>query len=157
MIETSIIELNNGRKGSSRYAIKKYIWGNYRVNCDNTSIKQINLSLKREVDKGNLVKVKGSFKVAPKSTYSNKSFKKQGTYPYADMIGKAIIHLNDGRKGSSRYAIKKYIQANYRVNFDTFITQIRLSLNREIDKGNLVKVKGSFKVTPKFKKYITGR
>lgn len=70
---------------------------------------------------------------------------------YGDMIAKAILELKGGRKGSSRYAIKKYINANYKVGprFDTtFSTQIK----RLTATGALVQTGQSFKLSETAKK-----
>merc|ERR1712080_296584 len=63
---------------------------------------------------------------------------------YDVMIKEAITNLKD-RKGSSRQAIIKYIQANYIISdkkFEALAVQVRLALKRETAKGNLKNVKG---------------
>ena len=77
--------------------------------------------------------------------------KKPAEHPkYIDMIVAAINALKD-RKGSSKQAIVKYVQANYKVG-DSCNTHLKLALKRGVTAGTLTQVKGtgasgSFKVT----------
>jgi len=75
------------------------------------------------------------------------------------MITEAILH-DGNRQGTSRYAIAKYIAANYPVDEAVEKVQIRLALRRMTqptvnDKPDLVQVKGSFKLAPDYKKQVT--
>eukprot|EP00056_Hartaetosiga_gracilis_P021495 m.24490 g.24490 ORF g.24490 m.24490 type:complete len:136 (+) comp9115_c0_seq1:297-704(+) len=60
LIHQAITELivPRSRKGVSRIAIKNYIGSN-------STVARINLSLKKQVEKGTLIKVKDSYKLAP--------------------------------------------------------------------------------------------
>jgi histone H1/5 len=79
--------------------------------------------------------------------------KKPADHPkYSDMIATAITSLKE-RSGSSRQAIVKYIQANYKVS-DAAGTHVKLALKRGVASAALTQVKGtgasgSFKVTKK--------
>lgn len=78
--------------------------------------------------------------------------KKPATHPkYIDMIIAAIVALKE-RSGSSRQAIQKYIQANYKI--DSVGGHLKLALKSGVAKGTLKQVKGvgasgSFKVGQK--------
>ena len=79
--------------------------------------------------------------------------KKPADHPkYVEMIVAAIGALKE-RKGSSRQAIVKYLQANYKVS-DAANTHVKLALKRGVVAGDLKQVKGtgasgSFKLTDK--------
>merc|ERR1712018_483212 len=79
--------------------------------------------------------------------------KKAPEHPkYSDMIAAAIGGLKE-RTGSSRMAILKHIQANYKVG-DSANTHIKMALKRGVASGALVQVKGtgasgSFKLAKK--------
>lgn len=79
--------------------------------------------------------------------------KKPAEHPkYIDMIVAAIVALKD-RKGSSRQAIVKYIQANYKVG-DNAGVHVKMALKRGVASGALSQPKGtgasgSFKVEKK--------
>merc|ERR1712183_658534 len=82
-----------------------------------------------------------------------KATKKPATHPkYAEMISEAVENLA-AKKGSSKLAIVKYIQANFKVG-DNAGTCVRLSLKRMVAAGDLVQVtgvgaNGSFKLKKK--------
>lgn len=79
--------------------------------------------------------------------------KKPADHPkYIDMITAAIVALKE-RGGSSRQAITKYINANYKVG-DNAGTHIKMALKRGVASGALSQPKGtgasgSFKVVKK--------
>jgi len=79
--------------------------------------------------------------------------KKPADHPkYVDMISAAIGSLKE-RSGSSRQAILKYVQANYKVS-DGASTHVKLALKRGVAGGALKQVKGtgasgSFKIAEK--------
>ena len=79
--------------------------------------------------------------------------KKPAEHPkYIDMIAAAIVALKE-RNGSSRQAIKKYIDANYKVG-DNSGNYVKLALKRGVTSGALLQTKGagasgSFKVAKK--------
>lgn len=81
--------------------------------------------------------------------------KKPADHPkYVEMIAAAIGSLKE-RKGSSRQAILKYIQANYKVG-DGASTHVKLALKRGVASAALKQVKGagasgSFKLPDKAK------
>ena len=71
---------------------------------------------------------------------------------YIEMVKAAILELKD-RSGSSRQAIKKYIQEKYRVGENSG-PHLRLALKRGVAAGVLIQTKGtgasgSFKVAQK--------
>ena len=82
--------------------------------------------------------------------------KKPAAHPkYSEMITTAITSLKE-RTGSSRQAILKYIQSNYKVG-DNAGSQLKLALKRAVAAEVLVQVKGtgasgSFKVAKKAEK-----
>lgn len=87
-------------------------------------------------------------------TTKTKSVKpKSAEHPkYIDMIVAAISALKD-RKGSSRQAIIKYINANYKVS-ESSAVHIKTALRRGVVSSDLIQAKGtgasgSFKVAPK--------
>ena len=79
--------------------------------------------------------------------------KKAPDHPkYIDMIVAAITSLGE-RTGSSRQAICKYIQANYKVG-DNINVHVKMALKRGVTSGTLAQPKGtgasgSFKVVKK--------
>ena len=81
--------------------------------------------------------------------------KKVADHPkYVEMIQAAIAALKE-RKGSSRQAILKYINANYKVG-DSAATHLKAALRRAVAAGTLKQVKGagasgSFKLADKVK------
>ena len=71
---------------------------------------------------------------------------------YIDMITAAVGSLKE-RSGSSRQAILKYIQANYKVS-DSASTHVKLALKRGVASGAIAQAKGtgasgSFKLAKK--------
>lgn len=82
--------------------------------------------------------------------------KKPADHPkYVEMIEAAIGSLKE-RKGSSRQAILKYVQANYKVG-DGASTHVKLALKRGVASSALKQIKGtgasgSFKLAEKVKK-----
>merc|ERR1711934_447970 len=63
---------------------------------------------------------------------------------YEVMIKEAIVALKD-RTGSSTIAIKKYMEANYKLS-ETFGTALSKALKRFVESGKLIKVKASYKL-----------
>lgn len=91
-------------------------------------------------------------KKAPAKKVTKKAPKPADHPKYADMIEAAVASLKD-RKGSSRQAISKYIQANYKVA-DNSSVHVKTALKRGVASGTLVQVKGtgasgSFKLASK--------
>ena len=76
------------------------------------------------------------------------------------MIGKAIDDTNN-RIGTSRYAISKYIAANYGVPEHILKIQLRLGIKRMLSpaKGipQLIPNKGKYKIEKTFKNYLQGQ
>ena len=62
--------------------------------------------------------------------------------PVAEMVNNAILNLKE-RKGSSLWAIKKYINANYRADAAKLAPHIRRYLKKGVVTGKLSQVKGS--------------
>lgn len=63
------------------------------------------------------------------------------------MLKAAITNLKD-RKGSSRQAIMKYVQSNYKVQMTgKFKSAMKRCVNKGVSEGKLVKTKGSFKLS----------
>ncbi|KAK9462880.1 winged helix-turn-helix transcription repressor DNA-binding protein [Lipomyces oligophaga] len=60
---------------------------------------------------------------------------------YKDMIKEAILTLKE-RNGSSRQALKKYIQNNFKVKAAIFETQFNAALKRGVSAGDFVQPKG---------------
>jgi len=87
--------------------------------------------------------------MAKKATTGEKKAKKPAkprTYPkYGEMVASAILHLKD-RTGSSSPAIEKYILANYTVPEPALHTRLKLALKKGVEKGELEKVKNSYKL-----------
>ena len=70
---------------------------------------------------------------------------------YEIMISKAIKEIKD-RKGASRQAIKKYIQANWRVS-SGYDTVFRTQINRLADEGKLLRINSQrFRLSDELKK-----
>merc|ERR1712190_10954 len=63
---------------------------------------------------------------------------------YEVMIKEAIVALKD-RTGSSTIAIKKYMEAKYKLS-ETFGTALSKALKRCVESGKLIKVKESYKL-----------
>ncbi|KAL2375682.1 hypothetical protein RJ035_008350, partial [Blastomyces gilchristii] len=64
---------------------------------------------------------------------------------YRDMIKDAIINLKE-RNGSSRQALKKYVQANNRINVTSqsaFDAQFNRAVKTGVEKGDFTQPKGS--------------
>merc|ERR1711884_307521 len=78
-------------------------------------------------------------KAAPKA---KKPAKKADHPPVATMVNAAIAALKD-RKGSSLAAIKKYIQATYKVDVVKLAPFVRRYLKKAVVDGKLSQVKGS--------------
>ncbi|KAK3739481.1 hypothetical protein QZH41_007840 [Actinostola sp. cb2023] len=79
---------------------------------------------------------------SPKKSAAKKAAPKPAEHPkYQEMVLAALGALKD-RTGSSRQAIKKYIQANYKVG-DNCGTHLKLALKRMSDKGSILHVKGT--------------
>ncbi|XP_033116241.1 histone H1.1, embryonic-like [Anneissia japonica] len=69
--------------------------------------------------------------------------KKPASHPtYIEMITAAIGALKE-RNGSSRQAIAKYIQANYKVDAGNMNTHLKMALKRGVDSGKLAQTKGT--------------
>ncbi|XP_071949323.1 late histone H1-like [Antedon mediterranea] len=69
--------------------------------------------------------------------------KKPAAHPtYIDMVTAAIGDLKE-RNGSSRQAIAKYIQANYKVDPNNMKTHLRMALKRGVESNKLVQPKGT--------------
>ena len=62
--------------------------------------------------------------------------------PVAEMVNNAILNLKE-RKGSSLWAIKKYINTNYRADAAKLAPHIRRYLKKGVVTGKLSQVKGS--------------
>jgi len=60
---------------------------------------------------------------------------------YKDMIKEAILTLKD-RNGSSRQALKKYIQSNFKIKAANFETQFNAALKRGVAASDFVQPKG---------------
>ena len=96
------------------------------------------------------IQVQSPAKKAPKK---KTTAKKSVDHPkYIDMVKSAITCLKE-RNGSSRQAILKYINGNFKVT-DTANVHVKLALKRGVTSGDLLQVKGtgasgSFKVKKK--------
>jgi len=78
---------------------------------------------------------------------------------YKVMITKAIQEQKD-RSGPSRYAIKKYILANFRVHEKTLASNLNRGLKKMVSRGQLIQASpnnGRFKLSPNFKKELKSR
>ncbi|KAJ8100475.1 putative histone h1 [Lipomyces tetrasporus] len=60
---------------------------------------------------------------------------------YKDMIKEAVLQLKE-RNGSSRQALKKYIQNNFKIKASNFETQFNAALKRGVQSGEFVQPKG---------------
>jgi histone H1/5 len=79
---------------------------------------------------------------APKVAKKPAAKKQPAAHPkYSEMIAAAIAALKE-RNGSSRQAILKYINANYKVG-DSAGTHVKLALKRSVTSGALKQVKGT--------------
>lgn len=83
--------------------------------------------------------------ISPKKTKSAGSSEHPPTYV---MVKNALVTLKD-RKGSSRQAIIKYIDSNYKINTNDskFKSALKRAINHAVAEGKLVKIKGSFKLS----------
>jgi len=90
---------------------------------------------------------------SPKKVKKPAAKKAPAEHPkYVDMIAEAIAALKE-RKGSSRQAILKYVQANFKVG-DNAGVHLKMALKRGVASGALKQTKGtgasgSFKVAEK--------
>ncbi|KAK6202353.1 linker histone H1 and H5 family-domain-containing protein [Scheffersomyces amazonensis] len=60
---------------------------------------------------------------------------------YKDMINSAIIALKE-RTGSSRQAIKKYVQSNYNIKAGNFDSLFNTALRKGVETGDFLQPKG---------------
>lgn len=68
-------------------------------------------------------------------------------YPsYQNMISAAIACAAN-KKGISRYSIRKYILANYDIPEPRLLSHLNIALKRLVEKGYLIKIKDSFKLS----------
>ncbi|MCO5607513.1 hypothetical protein L7F22_061709 [Adiantum nelumboides] len=73
---------------------------------------------------------------------------------YLQMISEAILALKE-RTGSSQFAITKYIESKYKTELPANFRKLVLVQLRNLVKQNkLVKVKGSYKLSPEVKKQV---
>lgn len=82
----------------------------------------------------------------PKKATGTATTKKTAAAPdhpsYKDMIKEAILQLKE-RNGSSRQAIKKYVQSNFKgIKATNFDTQFNAALKRGVTSGEFVQPKG---------------
>ena len=77
--------------------------------------------------------------------------KKPAAHPPTASMVKAAIKALKERNGSSLPAIKKYIAANYKYDTVKNARFINKALKAGAEKGELTKVKGSFKISAKAK------
>eukprot|EP00922_Rhytidocystis_sp_ex-Travisia-forbesii_P049916 GHVS01074307.1.p1 GENE.GHVS01074307.1~~GHVS01074307.1.p1 ORF type:complete len:154 (-),score=32.27 GHVS01074307.1:247-708(-) len=65
-----------------------------------------------------------------------------------DMVKGALQALKGNRRGCSRQALLKYLEANHNfaVQDKRMLAQLRLTLKRKVASGEIEKVKGSFKL-----------
>ncbi|KAK9452763.1 linker histone H1 and H5 family-domain-containing protein [Dipodascopsis uninucleata] len=75
------------------------------------------------------------------STATKKSSSASEHPAYKDMIKEAILTLKE-RNGSSRQALKKYIQSNFKIKAANFETQFNAALKRGVAAGDFVQPKG---------------
>ena len=78
-----------------------------------------------------------------------------GSYRRADFCAEAIGALRS-RTGSSHQAIAKYITANHE-ELDFRRHYFRAALKRGVERGDFIKVKSSFKLSPAMKKIWTSK
>ncbi|KAJ8944274.1 hypothetical protein NQ318_009651 [Aromia moschata] len=69
----------------------------------------------------------------------------------AEMVEKALKEIGTGRNGISFQAIKKYISANFLVEYEKYAHHIKRYLKNAVDTGTLIQVRGkgasgSFKI-----------
>lgn len=83
-------------------------------------------------------------------TVSATTGKSRDQHTCKDMIYDAIKAQNNGRKGSSRYYIKKYIRANYKKL--PLLKTFNNTLRKMVEKGELVKTGDTFKLGTPTKK-----
>lgn len=158
MISKSIKDMKD-RRGSSRYAIKKYILANWNVNKNtfnyvfrNAINKLVTNGQIIDVSEGKMVRFKIGAKdevvTKTKAVKSAKSAPKTsrpiavGTRPsYIAMITKAIEDEKD-TNGSTRQAIKKYIHAMFAVNKTSFASAFKSAIKRAVESGDIIDVSG---------------
>lgn len=81
--------------------------------------------------------------VSSTKTPTKKAAAKPADHPkYSEMILAAMKALSGGRKGTSKMAVVKYVQANYKVNANC-LTFIRNGLKRLVETKQLVQVSGT--------------
>jgi hypothetical protein len=69
--------------------------------------------------------------------------------PYDVMVTEAVVGLKDrSAKGSSLFAMKKYIAAHYEVPPTGFSRHVKVSLTKLTEDGTLLRTGNSFKLTP---------
>jgi histone H1/5 len=79
---------------------------------------------------------------AKKESTTTTKAKKPSAHPaYKDMIKDAILQLKE-RNGSSRQALKKYIQSNHEIQASNFEVQFNAALRRGVQNGDFVQPKG---------------
>ncbi|ODQ63271.1 hypothetical protein NADFUDRAFT_48166 [Nadsonia fulvescens var. elongata DSM 6958] len=61
---------------------------------------------------------------------------------YKDMIKSAIAELKE-RNGSSRHALKKYLQAHYDITSGNFDSLFNMAIRKGVDAGDFVQPKGA--------------
>ncbi|KAL5059245.1 hypothetical protein RYX36_030849 [Vicia faba] len=82
---------------------------------------------------------------------ATKTSKPLASHPtYKEMIKEAIVLLKE-RTGSSQYAIAKFIEEKHKQLPPTFKKLLLQNLKKNVASGKLVKVKGSFKLSPAVK------
>ncbi|KAL6069743.1 Prenyltransferase and squalene oxidase repeat protein [Balamuthia mandrillaris] len=69
---------------------------------------------------------------------------------YEEMITQALVHYND-KTGSSVPAITKYLRQEYSDLPESFERNLKLQLKRLVDSEKLVKVKASYRLSPKLR------
>lgn len=80
---------------------------------------------------------------------------KSGLPPYKIMIGQAILADHD-KKGSSRQAIKKFLESDYKIEKDKY-HYVNKTIAKLIESGELVRNPnhmGHYKLSPELKKLV---
>lgn len=95
--------------------------------------------------------------MAPKTKVDLPSPKPIRAYPSVQQMVDEAIYADDHRNGSSLFAIKKYIAANFDVDIHKQATYIKKYLKRSVLSGKLLQTngtgaQGSFKLSPTAKK-----
>lgn len=86
--------------------------------------------------------------VPPKKAKSSASTRHTAEHPPLWVMLKAAITNLKDRKGSSRQAIIKYIQSNYKVqSTGKFKSAMKRCISKAVTEGKLLKTKGSFKLS----------